>query len=438
MSVRPDLDVPLSPAQCESFLDLAVRLDHAPQTLLAGRQLTSRPVIDSVATARSLLPVTPAQRARRQAVFYSPDIALRRAIGQGVHDRLEAAVFADGEIDLGDETGAARHFPFPAKATSVLQRFVEPGECWDLSVRGAEFGVDDFDDLLVLVNVGELILAAGASVVVQGNLLVLVVQRLVREDASPSPDGFQVGILPTPFSVDPRRDRVRAADGSAGLDGAPGPNGVRAETVPSFLGPRLVRPRVAAQADGGPGAAGTAGTDGAAGASGGPSKLADVTIGDLVGTLTLGAGAGAGLPGGAGGDGGRGGAGGQGAAGVHAVGTSVAAGRGGDGGDGGDGGRGGRGGSGGISSNVFVTVPADATARIRVVALDAPGGRGGRGGCGGAGGIGGTGGQSDRTDGRPGESGRPGAAGKQGAPGRDGRSRPAPPVYVNEERWRQT
>ena len=197
-----------------------------------------------------------------------------------MHDRLEAAVFADGEIDLGDEAGAARHFPFPATATSVLQRVVEPGECWDLSVRGAKFGLDDFDDLLVLVNVGELILEAGASVVVQGNLLVLVVQRLVCEDVV-----ARARTASRSASCRPRSRWTHAAIESGPPTEAPAStalrvaNGVRVETVPSFLGPRLVRPRVAGEPTAEPGAAGTAGADGAAGASGGPSKLADITIG---------------------------------------------------------------------------------------------------------------------------------------------------------------
>jgi hypothetical protein len=436
MSVRPDVDVSLTSAQRDAFLAQAVRLGHDPDAVSAGLTVTNRPGIPSVAAARSLLPATPVQRARRQAVFFAPEIALRRAIGQGVHDRLEAAVFADGDIDLGDEAGAARHFPFPAKATSVLRKSVATGEVWDLSARGAEFGLDDLDDLLAVVNVGELVLAPGAAVIVRGNLLVLVVQRLVCLSSPADSHGCGIQILPTPFSVDPRRDRVRAADGRDGIDGIDGAAGVRAETRPGFLGPRLVAPAEAGQADGQPGSAGTPGGAGAAGASGGPSKLADITIGELVGTLTLRAGAGAGLPGGAGGDGGRGGAGGAGAAGVRAVGATVPAGRGGDGGAGGDGGRGGRGGSGGISSNVFVTVPVDATARIRVFAEESPGGRGGSGGRAGGGGRAGSGGAADRPGDRAGQAGRDGAAGAPGAPGRDGRTRPAPPVYINEDRWR--
>lgn len=462
MSTRPDAAVRpgLTDRQRAAFVRQAARFGHAAADVLTGEVVHSHPLIASVADGRSLLPVTAAQRARRQAVFFSPPIALRRSIGQGVHDRLEAAVFAAGEIDLGDEAGAIPHFPFPARATSVLRRVVPAGECWDLSVRGAEFGLDDLDDLLVLVNIGELVLEPGAKVVVQGNLLVLVVQRLVLGSESrtvdPDPDAFHLGILPTPFSVDPRRDRVRAPDGRPGIDGRPGADGVATRTTPTYVGPRLAEPVRPGAADGRAGTDGSDGTDAAPGASGGPSKLADITISDIVGELVVHTGAGRGLGGGAGGDGGHGGAGGAGAPAVTAVGQQVPAGRGGDGGDGADGGRGGRGGGGGISSNVFLTVRPDQVDRVRVHAVPAPGGRGGPGGLGGRsgpGGQGGRGGPGDRAgsarkggadpgrDSAAGASqhdGRDGTPGRAGTPGADGRSRPAPPTYVNEEPWRNT
>jgi hypothetical protein len=476
MSAMPDAGLrDAAPArnrdQWQPFAAQADRLGHDRAALLAGSVVVSYPLVRSVEAARTLLPVTPARRRRRQAGFFGPEIALRRAIGQGVHDRLEAAVFAAGEIDLDDEAGAGRHFPFPAKATSVLRRELGPGECWDLSVRGAEFGLDDLEDLLVLVNVGELVLGPGAAVVVRGNLLALVVQRLICAPQE-SPAGYHLGILPTPFSVDPRRNRTRAADGREGLDGVPGRSGVQAQTRPSFLGPLLVGSPPDQIIGGEPGTDGTAGTDGAPGAAGGPSKLADITIGELVGTLVLRAEAAAGLDGGAGGQGGRGAAGGAGAAEVQALGATVRAGHGGNGGSGGPGGRGGRGGSGGISSNVFLTLPPEQVDQVRVLAVPSIGGRGGAGGRGGTGGRGGASGVSGRggesttsgfsteeaspavvgpgiggSSGFSGESGigrdsggghggRPGPAGRDGDPGKDGRSRPAPPVFVNEDLWR--
>lgn len=434
----------LTAEQQAAFMAQADRFGHEAGAVRSGAYVVSHPLITSVAAARSLLPVTPAQRARRQAVFFSPPIALRRAIGQGVHDRLEAAVFADGDIDLGDEAGAIPHFPFPAKATSVLRQVVRAEDCWDLSVRGSEFGLDDLDDLLVLVNVGELVLEPGARVLVQGNLLVLVIQRLVvlsdPTGSMPSADDYQLGILPTPFSVDPRRNRLRAPDGRPGIDGRPGDDGIQVRVTPTFIGPRLAEPPRPGAADGQPGTDGTAGTDGAPGASGGPSKLADITIGAIDGQLVVHTGAGRGLDGGAGGDGGHGGAGGAGAPTVTAVGQCVPAGRGGDGGDGADGGRGGRGGAGGIASNVFLTVPTHQRDLVRVRAVASEGGLGGPGGTGGSGGSGGAGGSGAAGD--PGESddprrtGRDGMTGKTGTSGAAGRSRPAPPTYVNEEIWR--
>ena len=451
MSAPPEVQLRPGPARGygtawpAAFLDQAERLGHSADALLAGRTEVGYPVIDSVAAARDLMPLSAAQRRRRQSIFFAPEIALRRSIGQGVHDRLEAAVFADGEIDPTDETGANRHFPFPAKATSVLSRTVAAGECWDVSVRGAEFGLDDLDDLLVLVNVGELVLEPGAQLAVQGNLLVLVVQRLVVRAPAGGSDDFHLGILPTPFSVDPRRHRTRAPDGIPGLPGIDGADGRVARTTPTFVGPRLLQPPVPGAEDGRPGTDGTAGTDGRPGASGGPSKLADLYLADIVladgvGAVVVRAGAGRGLPGGAGGHGGDGGRGGDGAPAVRAVAQRVPAGHGGGGGDGGDGGRGAPGGSGGISSNVFLTVPPDQAGRVDVRALESTGGRGGRGGRGGPGGIGGSGGIGGAgvPDAGAGRDGRNGRDGRDGDDGKDGRSRPAPPTYINEISTRST
>ena len=243
-------------------------------------------MIDSVAAARYLMPLSAAQRRRRQSIFFAPEIALRRSIGQGVHDRLEAAVFADGEIDPTDETGANRHFPFPAKATSVLSRTVAAGECWDVSVRGAEFGLDDLDDLLVLVNVGELVLEPGAQLAVQGNLLVLVVQRLVVRPARRSDE------LPPGHPADAVLGRsAPSSDPGAGRDSRPArDDGADAGRRPDDTDLRRAAPAAAAvpgAEDGRPGTDGTAGTDGRPGASGGPSKLADLSVAEIVGPLVV-------------------------------------------------------------------------------------------------------------------------------------------------------
>jgi hypothetical protein len=439
----------LTPAQEREFDRHAVRLGHDPVRLRGGTELISYPVIPSVAALRALPAATPAQRAARQRVFFNPVIAARRRLGQGVHDRLEAAVFADGAIDPADEARAVAHFPFPTRVLSVRQRTVRADECWDLSVRGGHWGLDDRDDIINVVNVGVLHLEPGATVVARGNLLVLIVQRLIcvpGQAAAP----YQLAVLPTPFPVDSDTGPADGACGPAGLSGRGGPDGVGAPVVPTWLGDRLAGPLVPGAADGRDGSAGTAGGDGGRGRTGGASKIAEITIGDLAGSLTFLAAAGRGGDGGPGGDGAPGGQGGDGAPGQRTVRGVLRPGRGGHGGDGGHGGAGGRGGHGGISSNVFVSLPPGQVGRVRVLAHPAPGGCGGAGGAGGHGGAGGRDGlpapgqtfgatpaaagpvpvSSPPAAFRPdGLAGQQGAAGSQG---RHGRPRSAPPVYLNE------
>jgi len=425
----------MSDAQEREFERHARRLGHDPGRLRGGAEMVSYPSLPTVTAARALAAATPEQRRRRQQVFFNPVIGLRRGIGQGVHDRLEAAVFADGTIDPADRARAGRHIPFPTRILSVRHRDVRSGESWDLSVRGGHWGLDDRDDILTVVNVGSLRLAPGAAVLVRGNLLILVIQRLICEPGEPGL--CQLAILPTPFSVDNDTGPLHGPGGPAGRDGGHGDDGVAAPSAPTWLGPRLLRPVVPGAADGGDGGDGTAGGDGAKGRTGGASKLAEITIGELAGSLTILATAGRGGDGGAGGAGGRGGDGGHGAPGLRTLQGIIPPGRGGDGGRSGDGGRGGRGGHGGIASNVFVSLPPGQAGQVRVLAHPSGGGRGGPGGRGGDGGQAGRGGAHAPGPGtadvsRPRPGGRPGLPGADGRPGRDGRARPAPPVFVNE------
>lgn len=402
------------------FDDHARRLGHDPARLGGDTEQVSYPALPTVGAVRALPAATAAQRQRRQEVFFGPSIAIRRTIGQGVHDRLEAAVFAGGQIGPADEARAGLHFPFPTRILSVRHRSVGPGDCWDLSVRGEHWGLDDRDDILNVVNVASLRLAPGAIVTVRGNLLILIVQRLICDVDGSGATPCQLAILPTPFSVDSRTGPLDGPDGLAGSDGADGTSGAGAAAVPTWLGcDRLTGPVVPGACDGDSGVAGGDGGDGVRGRNGGTSKIAEITIGELTGSLTLVATAGRGGDGGSGGSGGRGGHGGRGAAGQRTLQGILPPGRGGSGGRGGDGGRGGRGGDGGISSNVFVALPPEQEGRLRVLSHPAPGGLGGRGGSGGAGGQGGRGG-------------RGAADGAEGADGHDGRPRWAPPVFVNE------
>ena len=121
------------------------------------------------------------------------------------------------------------------QAISVLRKTVRAGETWDVSVRGAVWGLDDLEELYCTVNVGELVLEPGARVAVRGNVCSLVCQRLVGPDEGEA----QIAVLPTPFSVDPRHgpfDAAAGAEGDGGWrghDGAPGGRGEqRARLLP--------------------------------------------------------------------------------------------------------------------------------------------------------------------------------------------------------------
>jgi hypothetical protein len=445
----------LTSAQDSAFDWHARRFGHDPGRLRSGAEHVSYPSIPSFAALRTLSAATPEQRRRRQEVYFGPPIAIRRSIGQGVHDRLEAAVFADGPVDPADEARAARHLPFPTRILSVRHRDVGKEECWDLSVRGEHWGLDDRDDILNVVNIGSLRLAPGAIVTVRGNLLILIVQRLICDGDGDAP--CQLAILPTPFSVDSRTGPLDGSAGLAGRDGTAGSDGTGALTAPTWLGrDRLTGPVVPGACDGRDGGEGGPGGDGSKGRNGGTSKIAEITIAELTGSLTLVATTGRGGDGGAGGNGGDGGCGGCGADGQRTLPAILPPGRGGSGGTGGSGGRGGRGGDGGISSNVFVSLPPAQEGQLRVLSHPARGGHGGRGGTSG-------------TDGRPGRSGTPApmpaapgtgttttgtgtgtgtgttgteargwpdrdtsVPGQDEADGHDGRVRPAPPVFVNE------
>jgi hypothetical protein len=94
------------------------------------------------------------------------------------------------------------------RVLSVWHREVRSGKSWDLSVRGDHWGLDDRDDIVNVVNVGSLRLEPGATVLVRGNLLILIIQRLICEPGHQGePGGCRLAILPTPFSAENRTGR---------------------------------------------------------------------------------------------------------------------------------------------------------------------------------------------------------------------------------------
>ena len=363
---------------------------------------------------------TEEQRLRRRETFFHPAIAARRRLGQGLHDRGEAYVFAGGDNPEADERRRnGRHFPLHVKSVTVLEKVVPAGEVWDVSVRAGQWGLDDIEELYTLVNVGRLTLERDAELRVQGNVFVVLCQELV---AAP---GARIRIAPTPFSLDQRHGPHRGRDGVHATAGASGRPGRAPNVENTIIGFRLSDAITPEELHGSPGGKGGDGGDGGDGRNGGPSKLAEITIRSLRGELTVYAEAGVGGDGGRGGDGADGGSGGQGAKGCRTLDGDFPSGRGGAGGDGGHGGDGGCGGSGGISSNVYVNVAEADAARVTLVARPGFGGRGGEGGRGGLGGA--AGGASE-----PSLAAAAGAPGRDGGSGTGGRTRPAPMMFLND------
>lgn len=129
----------LTGEEVSAFLARARRLGHDPARLLGGEVIETRTPIPTLEQLRELGQVSSAERRARQAVFFHPAVAVRSGLGQGVHDRCEAYVFADGTVGEADRAGLAVHLPFPSRQLSVLFRRVgvRRGVGSDRGTRGA-------------------------------------------------------------------------------------------------------------------------------------------------------------------------------------------------------------------------------------------------------------------------------------------------------------
>lgn len=418
----------------QEFDARANQLGHDPVRLAAGEVMETHVLLPSLLGGSYLAVASPAELALRAKYFFNPTIHARRRLGQGVHDRCESVAYGGcSEIAQSDLDGLARHLPFNVRATSLRAKTVRAGETWDLTIDGPEtFDVEYRDDVIAVVNVGTLRLEPGARVLVQGNLFFLLCQHLVIERTGPlEPDDFHIGVLPTPFSVDPRSGPMDGIHGRHGVCGLPGRAGQILQLSPSLLGPQLTEQPSPGQLDGTDGTPGLPGAHGIAARTGGAAKLAEIAIRHLSGKLVVRGQAGQGGKGGDGGNGGHGGDGGNGKPGARTRQGPIPGGTGGAGGNGAPGGDGGQGGHGGIASNIYVTVPEDQTHHVRLDAVRGFGGDGGAAGTSGSGGQGGAAGDGDRPE-VEGRKGLDGAPGDPPRPGNRGRTRPAPPMFLNE------
>jgi hypothetical protein len=413
----------------KEFYDKAALLGHDAEALASGRELITYLRFATLPEGSRLLSVaTKEQRIERQAQFFNPPIAARQRLGQGIHDRGEAILFAGGEFFESDYQGVGNHMPARLKAISVLKKTIHAGEVWDVSVRGEQWGIDDLEELYVTVNVGELVLEPGAKIIVRGNVFSLLCQRLVCNNVLEN--DYHIGILPTPFSVDLKNGPHNGVHGAYGLHGRRGRDGEKANVSSSMVGYMLANEITEAAMKGGDGTNGENGLNGTDGRNGGMCKIAELAIRELRGHCTVLAQAGTGGNGGNGGDGGNGANGGDGTQGYKLITRILPAGDGGNGGNGGDGGKAGHAGHGGLASNIYINVPQQQEALVSCMALPAPGGRGGTGGRAGKGGNGGRGG-TGVAKAANGQNGKEGLPGKNG---HGGRERPAPWIFLNEKK----
>lgn len=416
------------------FYQKASLLGHDLKALRQGQEIITYGTFSSLPEGRQLLSVAiPSQRIARQEFFFNPPLLARQRLGQGKHDRGEAILFANGSFLEGDYQGVGNHLPARIKAVSILKKRVLKGETWDVSVRGEIWGVDDLEELYTTVNVGELILEPGAKIIVRGNVFSLLCQRLVcLESANKKASEFQIGILPTPFSVDTKNGPMDGQSGKNGLHGESGKNGIKAQTANSIFGRTLIKPITYEEMSATDGSSGENGSKGENGRNGGMCKIAELTLRNIEGEVSVFVQAGTGGNGGNGGKGGNGGNGGIGAAGCNIIRkiegkdgpelieTTLKDGQNGRYGNGGNGGKGGHGGNGGLASNVYINVPLGKEDKVNCTSLPSKGGKGGNGGEGGVNGNGMPMQEIIRK-------------GKSGLSGRNGRNRPAAWVFLNEQ-----
>ena len=125
------------------FDRVAASFGHDLARLAAGETVVrDLRIPDHVAGRALLCRASDEVRRSRLASFFQPQIELRRRLGQGMHDRGEAVVWAAAPPEKGDRRGLSRHYPVRVRSISVREKRIAAGDSWNVSVRGEEWGVD--------------------------------------------------------------------------------------------------------------------------------------------------------------------------------------------------------------------------------------------------------------------------------------------------------
>lgn len=322
-----------------------------------------------------------------------------------LEERAFNFVFFDEPLSEEDRAAIAPAFPMKFVSTSQEKRVMQAGETWDAS--SAEEST--------LINLKELHMEAGSSIVVYHAGLVMYVDHLILNAPldSPNSPGYHIGIF----------GRTGVTPGAPGEPGVadPGDVGYNGTCIGGGGGPSTNGKEGGVGQPANPGLPGTKGGDGL------PSMSANIYIKKISGPvdqLVISTKSGDGGQGGQGGKGGRGGAGGQGGNAVSCGCTCTEAGRGGTGSQGGKGGQGGRGGDCVDGNDIYISVSWEDERKVKTVYTRAIPGAGGQGGPGGDGGAGGPGGNPNSNGSCPtasrGKVGTDGLAGPIGDAGQSG------------------
>src|SRR5258707_12785105 len=136
--VSRDFEISIKPALLREFVERVRLLGHDLSAIEQGEECCTYFTLPTVLDGRRVLSnATEASHRERQKTFFNPPIAARRRLGQGMHDRGEAATFAGGVIDESDIDGQNRHLPVHVEAISVAEKTIAAGDVWDVSVRGS-------------------------------------------------------------------------------------------------------------------------------------------------------------------------------------------------------------------------------------------------------------------------------------------------------------
>jgi hypothetical protein len=387
----------------KSFHDIAQDLGHDVINLKPGEAVSSTITVENFQQLKDLLKdtATPAMRTERTRSMFErfPDASDPTDISAaGTLHRVEAAVYGDHALSADDEARIASVFPMSVNCVSIKEKTLAPGEQWNLTAPDP-----------VCLNIGQLTMEAGSSIIIRSTVLDLTIGTLIRNGGDHPGPGYDLGIL--------------GATGDTGKTGDTGPNGsVGGPGNPGWCS--SVGIVGGAGQPGGTGTKGITGGNGGPGGPGKPSQSATITIsGGITGSLAkfvIYTKSGTGGAGGAGGTGGNGGRGGTGGAGVTCDCTGSGAGNGGRGGTAGRGGTGGLGAPAADGSTIYVNVPKGLfKSIIKQPGPSVPPGLGGRGGLPGTAGRGGTGGVGGKNNGNasPGGTGPGAVAGVTGPDG---------------------